>query len=911
MSDMGRATHRVLIFTLTLFALSCRDSPTSGDSKVPATLDVVSGDEQEATVGTQLPDPLTVRVLNADGRPVPGQLVVFRVVAGGGSVFAGAAITDASGIARERWTLGTSTAGEQKVEARAVDSETGNPLLFGVFRAVAKPGPAVSLEPVTATASNQVVGSTAAPPPAVRALDQYGNPVPGLTVTFAASAGGTVTGSSVTTTTTGTATVGGWTLATAAGPNTLSASAPGISPVSFSITGVSGAAARLTRQSADAQPAPVATIVPAPPSVAVLDEHGNPVAGVSVVFAVTGGGGTVAGASQTTDALGIATVGSWTLGTAAGPNTVEARAAEEVAVFTATGTPGPPATLTKLSGDNQSAEVGQPVAIAPSVRVADRYGNVIAGAEVTFKVASGGGTVAPAIVVSEADGSAAPTSWTLGTTAGLNSLSVSAGAASPITFAATARQGETASLGMGSESPLFAFPDGAFGAVVRMQDAFGNAVPQEGVVVNAAIASGPVGGTLAGVTATTDGTGAATFSDLRITGPDGSYSLRFTASGANGVTSRPITLMRFASIHPGGRHTCALDTAGRAYCWGDNSSGQLGDGTIAGNAEPPRVRPQAVTGNYRFTMLQSGAFHTCGLVSDGTAYCWGSNASLQLGDGTRVLSGGIAPAPVAVAGGLQFATISTGAHHTCAVTASGTAYCWGRNDFGQLGDRTLEWRGAPTPVAGGLTFTSLSGGYEHTCGVVDDDTAYCWGADFAGALGAPKTETCLGYAEKPCNRTPRAVTGGIPFTSISSIDETTCALVSDGSAYCWGYNYFGQVGDGTTINRSAPALVATGERLVFVGTAATKSCGLTEDGSAFCWGNPRVENRTQVVDVVPTALPGGYRFRMLELGAHTTCGVTMAGTPLCWGLNSHGQVGDGTTTSSPRLTPTPVKPPEQ
>ena len=907
MADMTRVTHHLIACALTLFALACRDSPTSGDSKVPATLDVVSGDEQEGTVGTELPNALTVRVLNADGRPVSGQLVVFRVVAGGGSVFAGAAITDAAGIARERWTLGTSTAGEQKVEARAVESQTGNPLLFGVFRAVAKPGSAVSLEPVTTQLANQVVGSAAAPPPSVRAVDQYGNPVPGVTVMFAASAGGTVTGGNVSTATTGIATVGGWTLATAAGLNTLTASASGVTPVSFAITGVSGAAAQLTRQSADPQAAPVATTVAAPPSVVILDEHGNPVAGVSVTFAVTGGGGSVAGASQVTNSLGIATAESWTLGTAAGPNTVEARAADKVAIFTATGTPGPPATLTKLAGDNQSAEVGQAVAIAPRVRVADRYGNLVPGAEVAFTIASGGGTVTPATVLTGTDGSAAATSWTLGTTAGSNTLSVSAGTAPPITFVATAREGHTASLGIASEPQLFAFPEAPFGAVVRMQDAFGNAVPQPGVVVTVAISSGPAGATLTGVTATTDGSGAANFSELKIAGPDGSYSLRFTASGANGVTSRGITLMRFASVHPGGRHTCALDTDGRAYCWGDNTSGQLGDGTIAGSSEPPRLRPQAVSGNYRFAALQSGAFHTCGLVSDGTAYCWGSNGNSRLG--TEI--SGSSPVPTPVTGDVRFAAITLGDRHTCAVALTGYAYCWGNNLRGELGDATTDERRMPTAVAGNHTFTSISAGYEHTCGLVAGGAAYCWGADYDGALGAPETDVCVtGTTSTPCNRTPTPVSGDLRFTSISSRHETTCAQAIDGSTYCWGYNSFGQVGDGTRFSRPAPTHVATGERFVFVGTAATTSCGLTGDGSAFCWGNPRVENQTQVFDLVPAALPGGFRFRVLELGVHTTCGVTMAGTPLCWGLNSHGQVGDGTTTSSPRLSPTHVKPPE-
>jgi protocatechuate 3,4-dioxygenase beta subunit len=374
-----------LLCLLAAVAGSCRDS-TSGGSRIPATLNIVTGDLQEGTVGTELPTPLTVRVLDADGRPVAGQLVVFRVVEGGGSVFAGAANTDRSGIARERWTLGTSTSGNQRVEARAVESETGNPLLFGVFRAYAKPGPAVVLERRTVATVAQVVGSTAAPPPAVRALDQYGNPVPGVAVTFAASSGGTVTGGSVTTGADGIATVGGWTLSTVSGANTLTATAAGLPALTFTANGTVGAATQLTKQSIDPQVATVATSVPMAPSVTVTDAYGNPVPGVTVTFAITGGGGAVNGASQVTNDLGIATLGSWTLGTAATANTLEARAAGNAVVFTATGTAGLPSKLTRLAGDNQTAGVAQAVPIAPRVRVTDQYDNVVAGAEVTFGV---------------------------------------------------------------------------------------------------------------------------------------------------------------------------------------------------------------------------------------------------------------------------------------------------------------------------------------------------------------------------------------------------------------------------------------------------------------------------------------------------------------------------------------------
>ena len=893
----------------------CRESPTTGVAGAPAQLDIVDGDGQEGVVGAELPEPLVVKVVDDRGRPVGNQLVNFRVTAGGGSVFAGAALTNAQGIAQERWTLGTSTSGLQEVEARAVESETGNALIYGVFRATAKPGPAVALERVTTSSAEQVVGSVAIPPPAVRAIDQYGNLVPGVAITFTPSGGGMVTGGSVTTGPTGAAAVGAWTLATAAGVNTLTASAGALSPVSFTIAGVVGAAAQLVRHSADPQTAVVATTVPARPSVAVLDEFGNPVAGVAVTFTVAGGGGSLSGASQVSDAAGVATLGSWTVGTSAGTNTLEARAGDETVVFTTNATPGPPATITKLAGDNQSAEVGQPVLIAPRVRVADQYGNVVGGAELSFTIVAGAGTVTPSTVRTEADGTAAVTSWTLGTTAGSNTLSATSGAASPATFSATARAGQAVSLRVTSGPPSLAFPGGPFGVLVRMEDALGNPVAAAGVTVTAALASGPSGASLTGSSATTNSTGAATFSDLTILGADGTYSIRFSASETNSVTSSAITVMRFTGIVGGSWHTCALDTSGIAYCWGSNTFAQLGDGTInPANSGPHRLHPHAVSGGHRFTKLQSGANHTCGLVSGGAVHCWGNNGDGQLGNGNTAH----AVSPVAVGGDLLFVDITLGGGHSCGLTAEGHAYCWGRNVYGQIGDGTVDARTLPTRVGGNLVFTSISAGSFHTCGVTADGTGYCWGAGNWGQLGAPTTEVCAESGSNVgCNRLPQAITGGLRFASISSGWLTTCGLDVAGDAYCWGSNWHGELGNGspatTAVAWPTPTRVSTAERFVRIISGGDRGCGLTAQGSAFCWGSGgSVGDGTTITRLVPTALAGGHIFQTLELPATflgASCGITASGTPVCWGgENRYAQVGDGTTVW--RTSPTPLKPPE-
>src|SRR5437764_12036625 len=201
-------------------------------------LEIVSGDGQSGPVGTELPNALVVRVLDEPGQGRAGQVVNFRVTGGGGSVFAGASVTNNSGIAQERWTLGTNTADAQRLEARAVDNVTGEALTFAVFTATARAGPPAQLEPNEGGDGQTAAAGTAVPiAPSVSVRDRYGNAVPGTPVSFAvASGGGSITGASDTTDAAGIAAVGSWTLGDTAGTNTLSATVSGLPVVTFTAT---------------------------------------------------------------------------------------------------------------------------------------------------------------------------------------------------------------------------------------------------------------------------------------------------------------------------------------------------------------------------------------------------------------------------------------------------------------------------------------------------------------------------------------------------------------------------------------------------------------------------------------------------------------------------------------------------
>jgi alpha-tubulin suppressor-like RCC1 family protein len=193
----------------------------------------------------------------------------------------------------------------------------------------------------------------------------------------------------------------------------------------------------------------------------------------------------------------------------------------------------------------------------------------------------------------------------------------------------------------------------------------------------------------------------------------------------------------FTQVGVGERHACGLRGSG-VFCWGGNWNGQLGipslptgQGPEYGAIEPLRV----LSGQY--LQLTVGGAQSCALAADGTAYCWGFNGSGQVGSGSTDES---VTAPVQVQGGIRFASISAGCRHTCALTAEGVAYCWGRNSDGQLGNGETVNRHTPVAVAGGVVFRAITAGYDHTCGIATDGSAYCWGKNEFGQLGDGTTQ---------------------------------------------------------------------------------------------------------------------------------------------------------------------------
>jgi alpha-tubulin suppressor-like RCC1 family protein len=210
--------------------------------------------------------------------------------------------------------------------------------------------------------------------------------------------------------------------------------------------------------------------------------------------------------------------------------------------------------------------------------------------------------------------------------------------------------------------------------------------------------------------------------------------------------------LRFRKVTVGLRQSCGVTVTDRAYCWGGDSSGEIGDGSahgtcmFSGGELPCRKSPTLVAGGYRFRQLDAGDGFTCGVTTDNRALCWGDGSNGQRGYGGR--STAFSPRPVS--GGLQFRSVSAGQDRSCGVTTANRAYCWGENSWGGLGDGTTTRRLTPTAVAGGLSFSEVSAGGDHTCGTTPGKVAYCWGYNGEGELGDGTTTRRL---------KPRAVVG--------------------------------------------------------------------------------------------------------------------------------------------------------
>lgn len=324
------------------------------------------------------------------------------------------------------------------------------------------------------------------------------------------------------------------------------------------------------------------------------------------------------------------------------------------------------------------------------------------------------------------------------------------------------------------------------------------------------------------------------------------------------------------------KETCTLPV-GLPYCWGKNSGGSVGDGTTTERRTPVAVTlPSGTTG---FSWIQAGSdsLTSCGIADTGNAYCWGDNAYSMFGNGNTTDSN--TPSAVTMPSGVKFVTISVGSRHVCALGDNGRAYCWGDNSNTQIGDGTTTSRTTPVLVtlpSGVTSFKSVNAAKHSSCGIGNNDQAYCWGDNAYGQLGDGTTSD---------RSTPKIVTLTSGVTSWKSVVtgpySASCGIGNNDRAYCWGTNTQGQIGDNSTSQRNSPTAVTlpggvTGFKSVTPGTQA--ACGVANTGAFYCWGNGNNCRRPGTCSgsvSTPTATSGypsgAIEWKQIGLGGDRMC----------------------------------------
>jgi len=351
------------------------------------------------------------------------------------------------------------------------------------------------------------------------------------------------------------------------------------------------------------------------------------------------------------------------------------------------------------------------------------------------------------------------------------------------------------------------------------------------------------------------------------------------------------------SIAAGGRHTCAVLGSGDVSCWGDNQYGALGDDRACPYTCESPVTVAGLPTN--MASVAAGHRHTCAITAERGLKCWGRNNEGELGDGTTVAR----TLPVDVLGlETGVVAVSAGYAHTCAAMESGVVKCWGRNDWGQLGDGTTEASTIPVEVQGlSGSMVGVAAGMSHTCAASDSGTVQCWGSHKVGQLGDPGRP-------KTGDPSPTTVVNLTRVVTLDAGDHHTCALVNGGSVECWGEGQNGQLGDGRMMQSATPVEVeGLGGNVTSMAVGGNHTCAVLTAGGAQCWGSDFSaqlgDGRARTTSAVPVQVVGlPQSVSAVGAGREHTCAVLGSGNVACWGADDYGQVGDGTT-----RTPTQVK----
>ena len=361
------------------------------------------------------------------------------------------------------------------------------------------------------------------------------------------------------------------------------------------------------------------------------------------------------------------------------------------------------------------------------------------------------------------------------------------------------------------------------------------------------------------------------------------------APASIGLSPSPVTLFAGTSraLNPVLKDVMGNIIPGATFTWTSSAPAAIsvspGSGVVTALTHPASAEITVASGNVTARVsattvavrsLDLGDHHGCYVLSDGGTWCWGKNASGELGTGAE--SQGITSTPVRVTGGQAFTKISTGSSHSCGLTSQGSVYCWGAQvtGFPQGGGRII--RNAPTPLAveGSLKFSDVAAGRYHTCGIAEDGAPYCWRLSFLE---------------------PERIVTNARLAKLYAGRDFTCGIDYDSLAWCWGSNQQGQLGNGTysPSNFTVPSPVTGGHRFTTLSIDAMGSyaCGIDTGGVMWCWGNYPWSTGFNVN--VPQQVPGTLRFTELAAGFNHLCAVATSGSSWCIGTTGSGVLGTG------------------
>jgi len=671
---------------------------------------------------------------------------------------------------------------------------------------------------VSGSGQSARINTTLADSIVVKVVDPNGAALPNVSVTFATTSGN-VSPTPRSTDAQGLAKVR-WTLGTTAGAVTLSASATGADPLDVSARALKADSVFLS--AGGSQTGRVGSALPQEVVVEVRDKLSQVVMpGIAVTFTPTAGSGSVNNGTVVTDAAGLART-TWTLGTTKGTKTLNVATVDAGALsLTATALQDTSRSITS-TGSGQTAAVTEALLNSLSVRVVDRFGNAVVGDTIVWDDrVTNGATVAPLRSITDANGDAS-TSVRLGVAVDSTLIRARiSNRQDTVTFLATgtvayteARVGNFFSCAVTGEGRNYCWGFNGNGQLSKQPSlTTPTARPSTPITATDSL-NGPFVNFRDLSLGRTHGCAISINRQLLCWGSgNGNFGTGALASvpSVNAVSTT-------VAVTTGEAHTCVLDIDGRIRCGGENQQGQLGDGTTT--SQIGNVFTTVTTA--RFSSVSAGRSFTCAFRRyDGTnatrvPQCWGDNSLGQLGIGTTV--NGLSPATVSdplAQAAFDSTSLVTGLAHACVLNTTGNAFCWGSNGSGQLGSSAVAagpGRLATTMVAVdmpvGKTFVRLAAGDNHTCGLTSTGEAFCWGLNSRGQLG-DNSQT---------NRSvPTAVaSGGILFKSLSLGELHSCGVEGvpgtsgttavTGRVFCWGDNEYGQLGDEITAGKTTPIL---------------------------------------------------------------------------------------------------------